>query len=134
MYITDKAYTEKQILRKEIVMITALGFNLGRPLPINFLRRNSKAGEVDAKTHTVAKYVMELCLVDYELCHVAPSITAGKAWVLGRPLRYNFIPSFFSLPLLSRVAGLRHEGDGPRAEVSLRPVDLDPGLLLFVHD
>ena len=80
VYITDKAYTEKQILRKEIVIISTLSFDLGRPLPLNFLRRNSKAGVVDAKTHTVAKYVMELCLVDYEMCHVAPSVTAGKSF------------------------------------------------------
>ena len=43
-------------------ILSSLSFELGRPLPLNFLRRNSKAGNVDALVHTLAKYVMELTL------------------------------------------------------------------------
>ena len=46
-------------------ILSSLEFNLGRPLPLNFLRRNSKAGNVDALVHTLAKYVMELTLGMY---------------------------------------------------------------------
>ena len=62
----------------EIEIIGALGFSLSRPLPLNFLRRNSKAGMVDAETHTLAKYAMEVALVDYEMAHFHPSVAAGK--------------------------------------------------------
>ena len=37
-----------------IVMYVAR-FDLGRPLPLHFLRRASKAGGVDSATHTLAK-------------------------------------------------------------------------------
>merc|ERR1712096_201685 len=59
VYITDEAYTEKDILRMEIRILATLNFDLGRPLPIHFLRRASKAGGVEATTHTLAKYALE---------------------------------------------------------------------------
>ena len=65
VYITDRAYTESQIREMEMKILSSLEFNLGRPLPLNFLRRNSKAGNVDALVHTLAKYVMELTLGIY---------------------------------------------------------------------
>eukprot|EP00094_Tigriopus_californicus_P004729 TCALIF_04549-PA protein Name:"Similar to G2/mitotic-specific cyclin-B (Patella vulgata)" AED:0.22 eAED:0.22 QI:236/0.8/0.83/1/0.8/1/6/328/454 len=79
VYITDKAYTESQIRKMEITIISSLDFELGRPLPLNFLRRNSKAGFVDAQAHTLAKYVMELSLVEYRMAHVPPSVLAAAS-------------------------------------------------------
>ena len=55
VYITDRAYTERDILKMEIRVLSVLNFNLGRPLPLHFLRRASKAGGVEAATHTLAK-------------------------------------------------------------------------------
>ena len=55
VYITDRAYTERDILKMEIRVLAVLNFNLGRPLPLHFLRRASKAGGVEAATHTIAK-------------------------------------------------------------------------------
>ena len=55
VYITDRAYTEKEILKMEIRILATLNFDLGRPLPLHFLRRASKAGGVEAATHTLAK-------------------------------------------------------------------------------
>merc|ERR1712029_1314543 len=52
VYITDRAYTEKEILKMEIKILSTLSFDLGRPLPLHFLRRASKAGGVEAITHT----------------------------------------------------------------------------------
>lgn len=46
VYITDNAYTKAEIRRMECQILKVLGFELGRPLPLHFLRRNSKAGEV----------------------------------------------------------------------------------------
>lgn len=82
VYITDQAYTESQIRQMEIKILDALGFQLGRPLPLHFLRRNSKAGNVDALTHTLAKYILELTLVDYKVSHVKPSMVAAAALAL----------------------------------------------------
>lgn len=82
VYITDQAFTRSQILQMEILMLKTLDFNLGKPLHLHFLRRNSKAGQVDANQHTLAKYLMELSMLDYEMCHVPPSKIAAAALCL----------------------------------------------------
>ena len=79
VYITDNAYSQAQIRTMEMDIMEVLRFDLGRPLPLHFLRRNSKAGQVDATIHTLAKYAMELTLVEYNWAHVPPSKTAAAA-------------------------------------------------------
>ena len=79
VYISDHTYTATQIRQMEIDVMASLDFELGRPLPLNFLRRNSKAAFVDAQVHAVAKYVMELSVVEYKLAHVAPSVVAAAS-------------------------------------------------------
>ena len=46
VYITDNAYTGKQIRDTERLMLSVLNHDLGKPLPLHFLRRSSKAGQV----------------------------------------------------------------------------------------
>jgi len=82
VYITDRAYTEREILKMEVKILSTLKFDLGRPLPLHFLRRASKAGGVEAVTHTLAKYIMELSLGAYTMCSVPPSKLASAALAL----------------------------------------------------
>lgn len=82
VYITDNAYSKADIRKMECLILKALDFQLGRPLPLHFLRRNSKAGEVDATKHTLAKYLMELTVIDYDMVHIHPSQIAAAALCL----------------------------------------------------
>jgi len=82
VYITDRAYNEKEILKMEIKILATLQFDLGRPLPLHFLRRASKAGGVEAATHTLAKYIVELSLGVYNLADVVPSKLSAAALAL----------------------------------------------------
>jgi len=82
VYITDNAYTSVEIRQMELRMLNTLGFNFSRPLPLHFLRRNSKAGDVDVLQHTVAKYLIEMCLLEYDMAHVPPSLLAAAALFL----------------------------------------------------
>lgn len=43
-YIADDAFTKAQIREMEMLILSELNFELGRPLPLHFLRRASKAG------------------------------------------------------------------------------------------
>jgi hypothetical protein len=86
VYITDNAYTKHDIRQMECQILKTLGFELGRPIPLHFLRRNSKAAEVDANTHTLAKYLMELSIVEYDLASVCPSQVAAAALRLAMKL------------------------------------------------
>merc|ERR1739847_24729 len=82
VYITDNAYTETEIRQMELRIIRALKFDLCQPIPLNFLRRYSKAGEVDVLQHSLAKYVLEVSLLDYRLIQVPGSLLAASALCL----------------------------------------------------
>ena len=75
--ICDKLYHKRDIIKMELSVLKSLKFELGRPLPLHFLRRNSKAAHADSRIHALAKYLMELTLVEYECAHWKPSFLAA---------------------------------------------------------
>merc|ERR1712168_922200 len=81
-YITDSCFTTADIRQMELKILNSLQFNFSRPLPLHFLRRNSKAGDVDVLQHTVAKYLVELTLLEYDMAHYPPSAVAAAALFL----------------------------------------------------
>ncbi|XP_066557393.1 G2/mitotic-specific cyclin-B2 isoform X2 [Amia ocellicauda] len=86
VYITDDAFSKAQIREMEMLVLKELNFQLGRPLPLHFLRRASKAGNADAEKHTLAKYFMELTLMDYDMVQYHPSEIAAAALNLSQTL------------------------------------------------
>lgn len=68
---------ERDILRK-------LEFDLSYPNPMNFIRRISKADDYDVETRTVAKYLVEIAVVDWRLLAHPPSVQAAAAFWLAR--------------------------------------------------
>ena len=107
VYITDNAYSQSQIREMEMDVLQVLRFDLGRPLPLHFLRRNSKAGQVDATIHTLAKYMMELTLVEYSFAHIPPSKLAASALAISLVVSFNSISNsnsflFFSQKLMKK--------------------------------
>ncbi|XP_058484491.1 G2/mitotic-specific cyclin-B2 isoform X1 [Solea solea] len=85
-YITDNAFTKTQILEMEQLILRGLKFQLGRPLPLHFLRRASKVANSDVERHTLAKYLMELTLLDYNMVHYRPSEIAAASLCLAQQL------------------------------------------------
>jgi len=82
VYITDNAYTEAEIKDMELRIIRALNFELSQPISLNFLRRYSKAGEVDVLQHSLAKYALEICLHDIDMVSTPGSLQAAAALCL----------------------------------------------------
>uniref|UniRef100_W8BG46 G2/mitotic-specific cyclin-B n=2 Tax=Ceratitis capitata TaxID=7213 RepID=W8BG46_CERCA len=82
VYITDNTYTAKQIIQMELKIIKILECNLSRPLPIHFLRRFSKAANVEDIHHAMAKYFLELTSVEYDLAAYKPSEIAASSLFL----------------------------------------------------
>merc|ERR1712241_1267596 len=96
VYITDNAYTAAEIRQMELRMLNTLGFNFSRPLPLHFLRRNSKAGDVDVLQHTVAKYLIEMSLLE-------PDATLATTWT-PTLAHYSTYTSKELLPVVCRLA------------------------------
>merc|ERR1712121_599720 len=82
VYTTDNAFSAAEIRQMEIKVLSTLNFALGGPLPLHFLRRNSKAGDVDILQHTLAKYLIEICQLEYDMAHIPPSQLAASSLYL----------------------------------------------------
>lgn len=85
-YITDKAYSSAEIRAMEILMLKDMEYSLGNPLCLHFLRRNSRAGDATPEIHTMAKFLMELCLPEYSMLEYVPSQIAASALYLSLKL------------------------------------------------
>ena len=85
-YITDGAFTIKDIIRMELKVLNTLKGYISFPLPLQFLRRNSKVGCVRPASHTLSKYLLELCLTEYNFSHVSASLQAAAALCLSLKL------------------------------------------------
>ncbi|CAK9178323.1 unnamed protein product [Ilex paraguariensis] len=77
--ISDKAYSRKEVLEMEKLMVNTLQFNLTVPTPYVFMRRFLKAAQSDKKLELLSFYIIELCLVEYEMLKFPPSLLAAAA-------------------------------------------------------
>ncbi|KAL7625283.1 B-type cyclin [Parahypoxylon ruwenzoriense] len=84
VYMVDGAYTFDEILKAERFMLSMLNFALGWPGPMSFMRRISKADEYDNEIRTVAKYFLEVALMDERFVSTPPSYVAAGAQCLSR--------------------------------------------------
>ncbi|KAF2102731.1 hypothetical protein NA57DRAFT_32881 [Rhizodiscina lignyota] len=84
IFMVDGGYTMDEILKAERFMLTMLQFELGWPGPMSFLRRISKADDYDLETRTLAKYFLEVTVMDERFVAAAPSFTAAGAHCLAR--------------------------------------------------
>lgn len=87
LYMTDGGYEDDEILKAERYVLNMIDFNLSYPNPINFLRRISKADGYDITSRTVAKYLMEISIVDNRFLGSPPSlIAAAGSWLARKAL------------------------------------------------
>jgi len=84
VYMVDGGYTADEILKAERFMLTMLQFELGWPGPMSFLRRVSKADDYDLETRMLAKYFLEITIMDERFVGSIPSFTAAGAHCLAR--------------------------------------------------
>ncbi|XVF00769.1 hypothetical protein REPUB_Repub04eG0029900 [Reevesia pubescens] len=77
--ISDKAYMRKDVLDMEKLMVNTLEFNMSVPTPYVFMRRFLKAAQSDKKLELLSFFLIELCLVEYEMLKFPPSLLAAAA-------------------------------------------------------
>lgn len=86
VYMVDGGYSVDEILKAERFMLTMLQFELGFPGPMSFLRRISKADDYDLETRTLAKYFLEVTLMDERFIGSVPSFLAAASHCLAREM------------------------------------------------
>jgi len=79
IYITDNAYTQKDIVQMEYDILKELDFKITTPSPWQFLNWYSKLAHADQVTFNLARYLIELPLIEYRMLKYSPSIVAAAA-------------------------------------------------------
>ncbi|XP_039134100.1 cyclin-B2-2-like [Dioscorea cayenensis subsp. rotundata] len=77
--LSDRAYTRAEVLEMEKLIVNTLHFNLSVPTPYVFMRRYLKAAESDKKLELLSFFIIELCLIEYEMLRFRPSLLAAAA-------------------------------------------------------
>ncbi|XP_062204240.1 cyclin-A1-1-like [Phragmites australis] len=88
-YITDNTYFRDEVLEMEASVLNYLNFEMTAPTAKCFLRRFVRAAQVfdkDPALHleSIANYVAELSLLEYNLLSYTPSIIAASAIFLAK--------------------------------------------------
>lgn len=113
--VTANAFMEAQICQMEPKILQALDFNFSHPLPLHFLRRTSKFAEMDEEQQFLAKYLLELSILDYDTVDFPLSMTAAAAFCLAIKLinletwasalpRYTLYSETDLLPVMQHLA------------------------------
>eukprot|EP00092_Neocalanus_flemingeri_P016509 GFUD01017863.1.p1 GENE.GFUD01017863.1~~GFUD01017863.1.p1 ORF type:complete len:456 (+),score=127.81 GFUD01017863.1:74-1369(+) len=67
LYVCDDAYTRDQLMKMERKMLSVVGFDLGYSLSYRFLRRFGRVCKVTMPVLTLARYILELSLMEYSI-------------------------------------------------------------------
>ncbi|KAF3634502.1 Cyclin-B2-2 [Capsicum annuum] len=77
--ISDRAYARKEVLEMEKLIVNALQFNMTIPITYVFMWWFLKASHTDKKVELVSFFLIELCLVEYEMLRFPLSMLAVVA-------------------------------------------------------
>lgn len=83
-HVADDGFTDAEILSAERFVLNTLQYDLSFPNPMHFMRRISKADGYDIQTRTLAKYLLEISIIDYRFLEYPPSLNAAAAMQLAR--------------------------------------------------
>ena len=87
-YITDYSSSPQDIMRMKTNILQRLKFDMGHPLPADFLERFSKAARLEtterdglkySKSHAITLYFVDNALLDETLTHTRPSLVAASS-------------------------------------------------------
>ncbi|CAE6428669.1 unnamed protein product [Rhizoctonia solani] len=82
--VADSDYSGEEILIAEKYLLRTLGWDLSYPNPMSFLRRGNKAEDYNANTRTLAKFLIEISVVEERLLKYTPSMLAAAGLWLAR--------------------------------------------------
>jgi hypothetical protein len=82
--MANEAFTADELLQAERYMLSALNFQLGWPEPMGFLRRINKADGNDEETRNIAKYFLDITMIDERFIGCPSSWLSAGAYCLAR--------------------------------------------------
>uniref|UniRef100_A0A8R1DKF3 G2/mitotic-specific cyclin-B3 n=1 Tax=Caenorhabditis japonica TaxID=281687 RepID=A0A8R1DKF3_CAEJA len=82
IYLSGDDFTRDEFVKMEQDMLKAIGFDIGAPLGCCFLGRLARVTRVGSFEHTLAKYILETTLLNYEFSLISSSRMASSCFML----------------------------------------------------
>lgn len=79
LYVCDGAYKHNELIKMEMTVLRTIDYDLGIPLSYRFLRRYARCAKINMPTLTLARYILELSLMDYDTIGLSDSRLASAA-------------------------------------------------------
>jgi len=86
VYITDRAYTQNDVIEMEATLLASINFQLCAPTAVNFLDRYQSFNGPTGKHCDLSAFLLELSLVEYEMLQYTPSLLAAAALFVSNSL------------------------------------------------
>lgn len=86
VYITDDAYSKKELLAMECSFLATLGFEVTAPTAQHFLEHFDRSSNGTTMGRLLAQYILELTLIDIRMLHYRPSELAAASLCLSNEL------------------------------------------------
>lgn len=114
LYICDDAYKKEELVAMEMDILQKLNFDINIPVPYRFLRRFGKCAHASMETLTLARYICELTLQDYDFVQESASKMAASCLLLALKMKdlggwtatlqhYSGYQAMDLLPLVKRL-------------------------------
>lgn len=87
LYICDDAYTRRDLIKMEMNILKTIDFDIGLPLSYSFLRRYARVSKASMETLTLARFILETSLMEYDLVDVKDSLMAASALFLAMKMQ-----------------------------------------------
>ncbi|XP_078067655.1 G2/mitotic-specific cyclin-B3 [Mustelus asterias] len=87
LYICDDAYQREELLSMEVNILRTLKFDINIPVAYRFLRRYAKCARANLETLTLARYICELTLQEYEFIWESASKLAASCLLLALKMK-----------------------------------------------
>ncbi|XP_044750684.1 G2/mitotic-specific cyclin-B3 isoform X2 [Coccinella septempunctata] len=87
LYICDGAYTRRELIRMEMNLLKVCDFDLGVSISYRFLRRYARCSKVNMPVLTLARYILEISLMNYEAVTVKESKLAAASLYMALKMR-----------------------------------------------
>ncbi|XP_008498315.1 G2/mitotic-specific cyclin-B3 [Calypte anna] len=82
LYICDDAYKREELIAMEISILNTLKFDINIPIAYQFLRRFAKCARATMETLTLARFLCEMTLQEYDYARESPSKLAASCLLL----------------------------------------------------
>ncbi|XP_065702564.1 G2/mitotic-specific cyclin-B3 [Patagioenas fasciata] len=87
LYICDDAYKREELIAMEMNILSTLKFDINIPIPYRFLRRFAKCARATMETLTLARFLCEMTLQEYDYARESPSKLAASCLLLALTMK-----------------------------------------------